>query len=120
MLGVRSYRKDRQFIRRLLAGVLLAIILGSAAHHHNTAGLTSFSRASIDCSNDANSSSAAIQTDCSICKLHSQLSVSLIRTVAPVELSFAKIDFGPAASLGYRSQQALPPCGRAPPLTSPV
>jgi hypothetical protein len=34
MLGASANSNDRRLIRRFLAGLLLAIILGTTAHHH--------------------------------------------------------------------------------------
>jgi hypothetical protein len=111
---------NRLLIRRLLAGVLLAIILSTATHRHDNVTLASFSRTAIEASSTSNASSAGILTDCSICKLHRQLSTSLIHTTPPVELPVAKLAMTAARAVPYLAPATLSARGRAPPLNSPA
>jgi len=111
---------NRLLIRRLLAGALLAIILSAAAHRHGNVVPASFSRTAIEASSNSSASSGGILTDCSICKLHRQLSTSLIHTTPPVELQLTKLAITAGAAVRYQAPAPLSARGRAPPLASPV
>jgi hypothetical protein len=116
----RSSRNGRQVFREVLSSLLLAVIVGAATHQHASIAPSCSAEAALQSSNIANTSLAGIQTDCSICKLHSQLSATSIDKAEPVELPFIRIELRPATLSTYRSQRVLRTRGRAPPLTSPV
>jgi len=116
----RSNRKGRQVVRRVLSSMLLAVIAGTATHQHGSIVPSFSSRAALQSSNTTNTSPGGIQSDCSICKLHSQLSTSSIDKAEPVELPSVPAELGPTTVSSYCSPRVLPTRGRAPPLTTPV
>ena len=116
----RSNRNGRLVVRQVLASLLLAVIIGAATHQHGSIASSCSSGTALQSSNRANTSPGVVQADCSICKLHSQLSASSIDKAEPVELPCIRIKPRPATLSNYRSQRVPRTRGRAPPLTSPV
>jgi len=115
-----SAKLNWSLVRRILAGVLLGIILGTAAHRHGNVTPALAFQSAIEAPDSGSNSAAGTQSDCSICKLHNQLSTSLIDKAPPVELPLMKVAPAVAKAVGYQGPAALSARGRAPPLTSPV
>src|SRR5215471_1327182 len=111
----RSNSNGRQVVRQVLSSMLLAVIIGTATHQHGSIASSCSSGAALQSSNRANTSPGVVQTDCSICKLHSQLSATSIDKAEPVELPFIRIELRPETLSSYRSQRVLRTRGRAPP-----